>query len=129
MASMLGGMPVPDDAPPTVADPFGGGRTVRSPAAVSAGLSQIETEVAEALRKVIAKWEGDAYPAQEVYELLVPIVFPENRQAEILMYADSSKLYEARVSSLGEILVQWANAAKQLDDLGNRIDARTQNPQ
>jgi tetratricopeptide (TPR) repeat protein len=128
-ASMLGGTPVPDDASPTVADPFGGGRTVRTPAAVSAGLSQIETDVAESLRKVIAKWAGDAYPALEVYELLVPIVFPENRSAEILMYADSSKLHDAQVSSLGAVLVQWAQTAKQLDDLRNRIDERTQNPQ
>jgi len=128
-ASMLGGTPVPDDASPTVADPFGGGRTVRTPAAVSASLSQIETEVAESLRKVIAKWAGDAYPAQEVYELLVPIVFPENRPAEILLYADSSKLSDAQVSSLGAVLVQWAQTAKQLDDLRKRIDTRTQNPQ
>ncbi|MDA1049521.1 MAG: DUF1583 domain-containing protein [Planctomycetota bacterium] len=128
-ASMLGGTPVPDAASNPGTDPFGGSRTVPSAAAANAGSSEIETEVAESLRKVIAKWEGDAYPAQEVYELLVPIVFPENRPAEILMYADSSKLHDAQVSSLGAVLVQWAQTAKQLDDLGKHIDARTQNPQ
>ena len=133
-ASMLGGTPVPDEASPTPADPFGGGTivrpsVVRPSAAVNAGLSQIETEVAESLRNVFAKWQGDAYPAREVYDLLVPIVFPEHRPGEILMYADSSKLHDAQISSLGAVLVTWAQAAQQLDDLAQRIDARTTNPQ
>lgn len=126
-ASMLGGTPVPDVATTSRPDPFGG--SVRPSPTASTDTSQIETEVAESLRKVIAKWQGDAYPAQEVYELLVPIVFPENRPTEILMYADSSKLHDAQVSSLGADLVRRALAAKQMDDLETRIAARTQNPQ
>ncbi|MFV1963987.1 MAG: DUF1583 domain-containing protein [Pirellulaceae bacterium] len=124
-ASMLGGTPVPDVASSSTSDPFGGTRTAP---ATNTGLAQVETEVAESLRKVIAKWQGDAYPAREVYELLVPIVFPENRPAEILMYADSSKLEEAQINSLGAVLVQWAQRAKQLDALATRVDARKQNP-
>lgn len=114
-ASMLGGTPVNDAAGATAADPFGPVRVVSS--STPSGSAPIETEVANSLRKVIGKWQGDAYPPAEVYQLLAPIVIPQNRPAEILMYPDSSKLQDAQVSSLGAVLVDWAGKAKQLDDL------------
>ena len=136
-ASMLGGIPVTDVAL-TQNSRYGGygGAAMAMPAVPSgsspgtdSGLSKNEIEVAESLRKVIAKWQGDDYPPEEVYQLLVPIIFPENRPADILMYADSSKLQEAQISSLGAIVVRYSQRAEQLDDLTARIDARKQYPQ
>ena len=128
---MLGGSPVADTTDSRSGSPFGAFAappSARTSSAASA-TSQIETEVAESLRKVIGKWQGDAYPPAEVYGLLVPIVFPENRPAEILMYADSSRLQDARVSSLGAILVNWAKRAGQLEDVVQRIEERRETGQ
>jgi tetratricopeptide (TPR) repeat protein len=125
-ASLLGGIPVADVSGTSGAQsPFGAPSASSNPVV---GLSEIETEVAESLQKVIAKWHGDAYPPEDVYQLLVPIVFPENRPAEILMYADFSKLQDAQITSLGELLVRWASEAKRLDDLTAHIADRVENP-
>jgi hypothetical protein len=85
--------------------------------------------VAASLRKVFDKWQGDEYKPAEVYELLHPIVFPASRPADILLFADSSKLRDAQVVSLGATLVNWARRAEKLPDLAERIAARKKNPQ
>ncbi len=129
-AAMRGGMPVKDVAKSSsnsgrgviVFSAFGGSTSAES------NLAKLETEVATSLRKVIAQWQGDAYPAKEVYALLRPIVLPENRSGEILMYGDSSKLFsEAQVSSLGEVLVQWALRSDQSEQLSAELEARKKN--
>jgi hypothetical protein len=63
-----------------------------------------------------------------VYDLLHPLVFSPARPTEILMYADSTGLREARVTSLGATLVQWARRADALDDFAQKIEARKANP-
>ncbi len=130
--SMRGGIPVADLASAPAPRP---GYTVPalspSPASsgTDSGISKNEAEVTESLRKVIGKWNSDEYPAPEVYDLLVPVVFPENRPGEILIYADSSKLQDGQIDSLGAVLVDYAQQAKRLDDLRARIDACKQAPQ
>jgi hypothetical protein len=89
----------------------------------------MESEVAAALQRVLGKWQGDDYPPEEVYTLLHPIVLPASRPNEILIYADSSQLREAKIESLGAALVDWSRRADTLDDLKQRIAARQQNPQ
>lgn len=130
-ASMLGGTPVADPVSTPNARPGVMVAPTRSSSGTNAnsGLSKIETEVAESIRKVVGKWSGDDYSALEVYDLLVPIVFPENRPAEIMMYADSSKLPQAVVNSLGAVLVQWAKKSERTDDLAARIQERLKHPQ
>jgi tetratricopeptide (TPR) repeat protein len=125
-ASLLGGIPVPDALNAYAGDPFGGAPPRLAPGTGNA--PGLETEVADAIRNVIGKWQGPAYPAHDVYELLASLVFPENRANAIILYADSSKLSDAQVTSIGELLVHWAHAAGKLDELNNRLGARAQDP-
>ena len=88
----------------------------------------IQIEVATSLREVLGSWkDAKKYPAKSVYELLCPLVFPESRPGEIMLYEDSTKLNDGVVKSLGAILVQKASDAKQLDNLLPRIEEREQN--
>ena len=130
--SLEGGLPVPDATNPASGSTSGlfstpaRTTTVRSSSSSDGqAVNPIESEVANSLRKVLSIWETKSgYPAAGVYELLHPIVLPESRPAEILMYADSSQLKEAQTKSLGFALVRWAKKAQSLDDLLTRIDAR-----
>ena len=127
--SLEGGIPVPDANPGGAGNsPFGGMRVTRTSSNQS-NANPIETEVANSLRKVLTFWDAKTeYPADVVYELLTPIVLPENRPAEIMMYADSSKLNDAQTKSLGLALVRWAKKADQLDDFLAKIEARKDKP-
>ncbi len=126
---MRGGTPVAD----LDTSSYQPGNVTRYSAAAAnspdSGASQGEAEVAEKLRDVIARWQGGAYPPEEVYDLLASIVFPANRLTEILLYADSSKLREAEAHSLGALLVRHAKLADRWEDLAARIEACRQNPQ
>jgi hypothetical protein len=128
--AMAGGIPVPD---PEKAAPASQGMFVRTATTLnpssSQGASAIETEVAGTLRRVFQRWKGDEYAPDAVYDLLHPIVLPSSRPADILLFADVTKLRDARAVSLGNTLVEWAARAKKLADLRKRVAARKQNPQ
>jgi tetratricopeptide (TPR) repeat protein len=131
--AMAGGIPVPD---PDTSTPGGvRGRVMPTAVAVYGGpvrpetISAIETEVASTLRAIIEKWQGDEYEPAAVYDLLHPIVLPASRPADILLYADTSKLQDAKAISLGATLVEWAQRAEKLEDLNRRITERKQHPQ
>lgn len=124
-SSLAGGIPVPDPSP----TPAAGARQRVMTTQENAASSPIESEVAASLSRVVATWSGDGYPPQEVYELLLPLVFPANRPNDILLYADSSKLLDAKVDSLGTTLVNWSQKAGTLEDLNRRVSERNQNPQ
>lgn len=135
-ASLAGGAPAPDAAAGPAGPTVVGG-VVRMVASSPYGLSasgdeaagdKFEDQVASSLKQVLAKWRGNAaYPAEDVYALLAPIVFPAARPTEILLYADSTQLRDARVSSLGAELVEWAASADRLDDLAAKIAERRTN--
>jgi Flp pilus assembly protein TadD len=132
-SAMLGGLPVPDAVDETAMT--AGGRLTRgvvsaygpSGAGVGGEGTVGEVEVATAMKRVLDKWTGDAYSPPEVYDLLHPIVLPQARATEIMLFADSSNLHKAETRSLGLTLVKWAKRADRLDDLAARIESRKQN--
>jgi len=129
--AMLGGQPVPDAATDSVATPTTRVMVTRGGYASSMSVSQAnegEVDVAASTKRVLGLWTGDAYPPEEVYELLHLIVLPPARSTEILFFPDSSELQEAKAQSLGATLVAWAKRANRLDDLQRRVEARKQNP-
>ena len=90
--------------------------------------NHIELLVTDSVTEILKLWEDSSeYPASEVYELIKPIVFSEQRPTEILMYANSAKIFEVRAESLGRLLVDWADQANQLDDLVAQVAARESN--
>ena len=129
--ALVGGVPVPDASEgldPT-SNPFGATvvRSSRNADAVDDS-NAIETTVAKLMKSVIVKWKGDPYPAIDVYGLLKPLVLPPSRPTEILMYADSSKLRDAQLSSLAEYLVKWAKQANKLTELEADTVSRMKSP-
>ncbi len=128
--SLVGGIPVADIAP--VKDANAGGMSVRvvnnSRNSRTEGGSAIEPQVARSMKGVVSKWKGEEYPAKEVYGLLKPLVLPPSRATEILLYADSTGLREAKLSSLADSLVTWAKRAGTLEELNAEIDERKKNP-
>ncbi len=132
--SLEGGVPVPDASTLTNSARSRGlvvPTAIRGTTAEAGATSAIETEVANSLRNVLGRWASrNDYPPGEVYELLHPIIMPSARPAEILMYADSSKLIsDAEVKSLGVTLVQWAKRGDRIDDLSQRLNDRKQHDQ
>jgi tetratricopeptide (TPR) repeat protein len=130
--ALAGGLPVEDANAATnsrtTVTAMGGG--LMMPLTVSRTQSNvsIEVEVAQSVQRTIAKWQGDAYPAIEVYELMKPLVLPPSRPSEIMLFADSSQLREASVSSLGATLIHWARLADKLDELNVQIEQRKKSP-
>ena len=122
--AMQGGTPVPDPVTTPVAT---NGRVVRSSSVVPASGDPLEAEVVASMQRVIEKWQGDDYPPADVYTLLKPLVFPSSRPADILLFADNTKLRAAQAKSLGVTLVEWAKKADQIADLRTLIDARKGN--
>ena len=88
------------------------------------------SQFGEQISQVLDAWEvkKDAYNAAEVYEMVVGELFPANRPEEILLYEESNQISNASVSSLANIVVQWAAKADRLDDLKNRIQQRSSDP-
>ncbi len=127
--AMIGGMPV-SDPDPLAKNMNNPGMVVFSstPQANEDPTTKIESQVAQTLHKVVKNWKGEQYPAEDVYELLRPLVLPTNRPSEIMMYADSSSLHNAVVSSLGSLLVDWAKKAGSMEDLKAQVEARQKNP-
>lgn len=120
--ALAGGSPLPD---PVVNDVNG------MPGAMSASpsgeqQSQFDEQIALSLKMVIAKWEGDQYPASEVYDLLTRLVFPASRPADIMLFPDFSGIREATPESIASTLVDWAIRSGRQDDLRRSLDARSQ---
>jgi hypothetical protein len=123
--AMLGGSPVPDPS----ATPTANSRVVRSSRGMPTNpAGQFDAEVVSSLQSIIAEWNGEDYPANEVYALLKPLVFPASRPADILLFPDNTKLRAAKTKSLGLTLVDWAKKADQIADLSTQIDQRKTNP-
>ena len=122
MESLRGGLPVPDADFSNPNVPRGVTFNQRNG---DSGVNKIESEVAASLLGILSHWnDSDQYPANEIYDLLAPLVFPASRPAEIMLYANSSEIRNARTPSLGATLVTWAAAADRLDELGKLIDSR-----
>lgn len=126
--ALAGGIPVPDPAKVELSQQRRVVRVTPNGQQPDEG-NPTEAEVATTLRKIIAKWQGDAYAPQTVYDLLHPVVLPASRPADIMLYADTSKLRDGTVKSLGETLVDWARRADKLADLNERVEARKKNRQ
>lgn len=123
--AMLGGSPVPDPS----ATPTPNSRVVRSSRSIPTDpAGQFDAEVVSSLQSIIAQWDGEVYPASDVYALLRPLVFPASRPADILLFPDNTKLRAAKTKSLGLTLVDWAKKADQIADLTTQIDQRKTNP-
>ncbi len=119
--ALAGGSPLPD---PVVADGNGmSGRMSSSPSGEE--LSQFDGQVASTLKIVISKWNGDQYPASEVYELLTRLVFPASRPADIMLFPDFSGLRDAAPESIAPTLITWAIRSGRQDDLRKLLDARS----
>lgn len=120
--ALAGGSPLPD---PVVNNVDGmSGRVRSSPSGEDP--SQFDEQVALSLKMVIAKWDGDQYPATEVYELLKRLVFPASRPAHILLFPDYSGLRQAAPESIASTLVVWAIRSGQQDELRRMLDERSQ---
>jgi tetratricopeptide (TPR) repeat protein len=127
--ALAGGMPVPD---PEKTPSAQRGQIIRrySPQNSNAVSSNpYEVEVATALRKIVDKWQGEGYSPPAIYQLLMPIVLPPSRPGDILLFADTSKLRDAVVDSLGITLVEWAKRADKLTDLSEKVAVRKKNRQ
>ena len=126
--SLAGGLPVAD---PDYSDSNSQIQYAVSQASGNASSSDpIQIEVATSLRELIKSkaWKDkDKYPPKVVYELLCPLVFPESRPEEIMLYEDSSQINDGIVKSLGAILAERATKAKLLDDLLAKIKERAEN--
>ncbi|MDA1231654.1 MAG: DUF1583 domain-containing protein, partial [Planctomycetota bacterium] len=123
--AMLGGTPVPDPS----ATPITNSRVVRSSRGMPTNSEgQFDAEVVASLQSIIEKWHGEDYPAEDVYALLKPLVFPISRPVDIMLFPDNTKLRNAKTKSLGVTLVDWANRADQIDDLKTQIEERIENP-
>ncbi len=113
--AMAGGTPVPD---PTATPVTNNGRVVRSSGTnIASGAGQFDAELVTTLQGVVARWTGDDYPPEEVYELLKPLVFPSSRPGNVMLFPDNSQLRNAQATSLGATLVAWAAKAKKLPDI------------
>ena len=123
--AMSGGTPVPDPVTTPVAN---NGRVIRRSGVPEInGPGQFDAELVASLQGVVAKWSGDDYPAEEVYQLLKPLVFPASRPADIMLYPDNTRLREAKTQSLGITLVEWAKKADQIADLKALVEQRMSN--
>ena len=128
---LAGGMPVPDvDTNSQNVGGMGAGMIMRGGrGATTADNSDMQKLVADALLAIVERWQGPDYPPTDVYELLQPIVLPAARPNEIMLFADSSKLDEAKVTDAGQVVIAWAAKADQLDHLTKEVAERQQNPQ
>ena len=124
--AMAGGSPVPD---PTITPVATNGRVMRSSGVpVPTGTGQFDAELVASLQGVVTQWTGDEYPADEVYQILKPLVFPSSRPNDIMLFPDNTKLRNAKSMSLGATLVGWAKRADRIADLKTQIEARKANP-
>ena len=132
--ALRGGPPIPiGGSKPT---PRGGYGIVAGPGVGGAAMTLQQAdggegalaEVAEAMQSVLALWDPETYPPQEVYDVLSPLVFPPNRPGEIMLYPNSSGVDELRVNSLGATFVEWAQRAERLDDVREVISKRSESP-
>jgi hypothetical protein len=82
------------------------------------------------IRTILNVWKDKekGYDPNEVYEMTVAEIFPENRPSEILLYEQSSSIRNATVSSLAQTVVSWAAKADRLDDFKKRIAEREAEP-
>ncbi|MBL8810519.1 MAG: DUF1583 domain-containing protein [Planctomycetaceae bacterium] len=120
--ALAGGSPLPD---PVVNRANGmAGRMSSSPSGEDQ--SQFDEQVASSLKMVIAKWDGDQYPASEVYDLLTRLVFPASRPADILLFPDYSGLRDASPESIASTLVTWTIRAGRQDELRKLLNDRSQ---
>ncbi|MCA9175369.1 MAG: DUF1583 domain-containing protein [Planctomycetales bacterium] len=120
--SLAGGMPVAD---PEIVQQPGSPYGAASMAIVGPASSSPET-FAQPLLPVMQVWREKAgYDPNDVYELLAPLVFPESRPTEIMLYPQSVSAHPA---SLAQELVYWSERAKRLDDLEKRIASRSDSP-
>ncbi len=120
--AMVGGSPVPD----TAESPVQNGRVTRvvNGVPLADGESQFDQEVVTSLQTIFSLWRGDLYPAEEVYELVKRLMFPESRPAETMLYADHSQLRNAVPRSLMPTMLDWAGRAGKLDDLRAKVESR-----
>ncbi|MBD3672330.1 MAG: DUF1583 domain-containing protein [Planctomycetaceae bacterium] len=129
--SIIGGLPVSDPDAAQSSSSMSGFAPVSGSLTQSGSTLQnsaFETEVARSLTRVLNLWNSSSYPPAQVYELLVPIVFPEHRREEIMIYADSSQLLQERIESLGAVLANWAHQSDNQEDLRSRIAQRSTLP-
>ncbi len=89
---------------------------------------QSETDVADKIFNVVKAWDIDTYNKAETVSLLKSFVIPENRQQEILLYANNATLNSRNPESLGKLLLQWANAAGQIDEVMQQASTRGNYP-
>ncbi len=127
--SLAGGLPVSDPTsgdttPAPIVRQIVNGRIVTT----TANDGDFSVQVAQRLQKVVSRWEAEGYDSDRTYALLKSIVLPPSRPQEVFMYADSSALMDAKLSSLGGLLVRWAERANKLPALDAELRKRGTNP-
>ncbi|APZ96026.1 DUF1583 domain-containing protein [Fuerstiella marisgermanici] len=119
--ALKGGFPVADPVP--ISANSRSSQVIRSSSDSEA--DPMETEVITAFRDIVKLWQGDAYPADETYDVLKALVLPENRPKEIRLYTTATKLSDGKIDSLADPLVKNAAQAKRLDELISAVDQRS----
>ena len=127
--AMSGGTPVPDPVETPVNNNGRGitrvmnGVVVRSQGDSTSG--QFDTELVASLKNVLEKWTGNDYPADEVYDLLKPLVLPPSRPGNVMLYPDNSLLRNAQATSLAARFVGWAAKANKLTDISQTLQSES----
>ncbi len=85
--------------------------------------------VAGHLRDLAVRWRQRQVPPADLYDLLVEIVLPETRPAEVFLYPQMVRFTPGeRPVSAARLLAEAAAQANRLDDLRQRIAARQDKP-
>jgi hypothetical protein len=89
-------------------------------------------EVTRLMAELSDLWTQRAFPPSEVFTTLAAVVFPETRPQDLFLYTRTLENNETsaghETGSIGELLVNWAARAEQLDDLRSRCRERAEFP-
>jgi hypothetical protein len=89
---------------------------------------RVRTSVERALAELDKLWQAKKAAPAEVAEVLMQVVLPDTRPAEVFPYPIALAGNTEHPRSAGELLVGWAVRAGKADDLRKRVEARRSQP-